>query len=251
MLEQKKRAFWDERAAGDNPGSNDFTLKRLEMKLILERIPKSSRILEVGSGAGEALVALAKEKNCTGVGIDFSEAMVRRARVYAKKNRCDKKVRFEVGKTPDLPSHLGTFDFVLTERCLVNLNSRDAQKKAFIELMSHLKSGGQYLMIEDFQDGLDNTNAFRKMLKLYRIDPPWHNIFLTQKQIDSWESSSHILKEVIPFSSTYYFLSRVVYAGLERDVRKLKYDSEINLLSCKLAPVGDFGATKAWLWKRK
>ena len=57
--------------------------------------------------------------------------------------------------------------------------------------------------------------------------------------------------EVIPFTSTYYLLSRVVYARLAKDRNEeLRYDSEINQLALKLPSFGDLGAVRLWVWRR-
>jgi len=69
--------------------------------------------------------------------------------------------------------------------------------------------------------------------------------------VPKWATDDFILEEVVPFSSTYHFLSRVVYASLARDKgEELKYDSDINILACKLPIVGNFGPVRLWQWRR-
>jgi hypothetical protein len=146
---------------------------------------------------------------------------------------------------------MGEFDYALAERCLINLDSHETQHKAFLEIMSFLKPGGYYLMIESFVQGLERINELRTLLKLERIDPPWHNVFMDENLVPQWANESYALVRVVPFSSTYYFLSRVVYASLARDRgEELRYDSDINLLACNLPPIGDFGPTRLYLWQR-
>ena len=249
----KIKEFWNERAKlGEAAGSNDFLLKNLEQVLILKTIKENSRILEIGCGNGDTLLKLAQEKNCEGMGFDFAEEMVSLARSSAEEQGYGAKLVFEQGKVPGLPMGIGQFDYALTERCLINLDSHETQHKAFVEIMSFLKPGGYYLMIESFMQGLERTNALRSLLNLERIDPPWHNVFMDENLVTLWATASYALVDVVPFSSTYYFLSRVVYAALARDQgEELRYDSEINLLSCKLPPIGDFGPTRLYLWQRR
>lgn len=248
----KVNEFWNERASfGANAGSNDFLLKELEQRLILTTILENSRVLEVGCGNGDTLIKLVKDKNCTGIGLDFSEGMVKLAQSACEKLKYNSKLVFDLGKVPGLPSGMGEFDYALTERCLINLDSHETQYQAFLEIMSRLKVGGYYLMIESFIQGLERTNDLREMLGLERIYPPWHNVFMDESLVSGWQDNNLKLVGVTPFSSTYFFLSRVVYAAVAREKgEELRYDSDINLLSCKLPPMGDFGPTRLYLWQK-
>lgn len=248
----KIKEFWNERAKlGQLAGTNDFLLKNLEQALILNTIKENSRILEVGCGNGDTLIKLAKEKNCTGMGLDFAEEMVNFAKSSSEEQGCAAKLVFDQGKVPGLPVGIGEFDYAITERCLINLGSYAIQYQAFIEIMSFLKPGGCYLMIESFVQGLERTNELRTLLGLERIDPPWHNVFMDENLMPQWINERNALVKIVPFSSTYYFLSRVVYAALARDKGEdLRYDSDINLLACKLPPIGDFGPARLYLWQR-
>lgn len=243
--------FWNERARhGQNAGSNDFLLKRLEQDLILDTIKDASSVLEVGCGNGDTLLKLAKEKGCTGIGLDFAEGMITLAKSICEGAGLTSKISFRQGKVPGLPAGIGEYDYVLTERCLINLDSHESQQMAFLEIMNHVKPGGYYLMIESFIQGLDRTNQMRMKLNLEKIDPPWHNVFMNETIVPTWATDKYSLVKVVPFSSTYFFLSRVIYAALARDKgEELRYDSDINLLSCKLPPIGDFGPTRLYLWQ--
>lgn len=244
-----KLAFWNGRAnLGEAAGSNDFVLKRLELKVIKENIPDGASVLDVGCGNGGTLIALAKEKGCTGVGIDFSEAMIRAAQAERVPS-----VSFQVGRCPGLPE-IGLFDVVLTERALINLDTLAEQRRAFDEIMARVKVGGSYLMIECSNQGNELTNEVRTKLGLKRIEPPWHNRFFDEAEVKAWHTASHQLIRMVPFESTYHFLSRVVNAKLALDQgipdTELKYDSPINLLSLELPTVGAFGPVRLWIWKR-
>ena len=249
----QKLDFWNSRAElGEIAGTNDFPLKNLELKLIHEKIACGASVLDVGCGNGDTLLSLARENGCTGVGVDFSEKMVELAKSSCRSAGYEETVKFQVGVLPGLPVDLGEFDYALTERCLINLDGEPTQHSAFLEIMSHVKPNGSYLMIESSLQGLERTNQLREMLNLEKIDPPWHNVFLDESSVPKWASDEFSLEEVIPFSSTYHFLSRVVYARLAADKGEpLRYDSEINMLACRLPIVGNFGPARLWLWRRK
>jgi len=252
MPNKRIQDFWNSRARLDKiSGTDDFPLKKLELDLILKKIPSGASVLDIGCGNGETLIRLCREKGCTGVGVDFSQEMINLAVAAGKKAGCADKLKFQAGAIPGLSKDLGEFDCVLTERSLINLDSEATQKKAFQEIISHLKPRSCYLMIESFIQGLQRTNQLREMLGLEKIAVPWHNVFLDETAVASWAGPECLLREVIPFSSTYHFLSRVVYARLAADKgEKLRYDSDINMLSLKLPVIGDFGPVRLWLWQR-
>jgi ubiquinone/menaquinone biosynthesis C-methylase UbiE len=253
MINEKKQEFWNARSGlGETAGSNDFILKRLETKLLLDRVPSGSNVLDIGCGNGDALIQLATRNDCTGIGIDFAPEMVSAARATCQELQLESRLRFEEGHVPGLRSGLGQFDFVMTERCLINLDEVESQHQAFREIMSHLKPGGTFLMIEDSHDGLAKLNAVRADLDLEPIDAPWHNVFLHEAEVADWAEDNFILEAFVPFTSTYYFLSRVVYARLARDKgEELKYDSDINQLALELPSMGDLGAVRLWVWRRR
>lgn len=250
--EIKKLAFWADRAKlGDTAGTNDFVLKELELDVIRNRVASGSHVLDAGCGNGATLVLLASLKRCSGVGLDFSPEMLRLARETSEKAGVSNLLAFKQGRIEDLRGMDERFDCAITERSLQNLNSVEEQEEAFSAIMDRLRTGGQYLMIESFTQGVEKTNAFRAALGLEPIEPPWHNLFLDEDRVRSWQTPVRRLEEVFHFSSTYYFLSRVVYAKLARDGGEpLRYDSAINRIGQTLPPVGDFGPTRLFQWRK-
>lgn len=251
------RAFWDSRASlRDTSGSNDFILKDLETTVFLERIKPESSVLDIGCGNGKTLIALAKKNGCKGVGVDFSVENIKLALQYKEEAGLGNEILFKVREIPGGLSDMDLFDYALTQRCLVNLLTKEDQKKAFFEIISCVKPGGYYLMIEDSQQGLMSLNALRSRLDLTPIPAPWHNLFLNEEDVATWVTDECILIEgPNAVASTYYFLSRVVYAKIGEDQglkpEELRYDSEINLLAYRLPrDIGDWGAPKLWIWQR-
>jgi ubiquinone/menaquinone biosynthesis C-methylase UbiE len=252
MVNEKIQKFWDERAGlGGIAGSNDFLLKNLEVDLLLKRIPEKSNILDVGCGNGQTLITLVKAKKCTGVGIDFSPKMVELAKDSAAQENLEGKLKFAEGSLEEIPD-VGLFDCIITERSLINLDSEEKQYTAFLGIMSHLKNNGRYYMLESCIDGLERTNELRVSLGLEPMSPPWHNLFFREDAVAKWANKNYVLEELYHFSSTYHLLSRVVYAKLATDKNEeLRYNSDINLISCKLPPIGNFGPAKLWQWLKR
>ena len=249
----KSLDFWNKRAAmGALAGTNDFMLTTIEQEYIKNFIPINSRVMDIGCGNAMTLIALAKEKNCSGVGIDFSDQMIEESKARIKESRLNNLLEVFVHKIPPIPLEYGKFDFVITNRSLINLLDVREQKKAVQEISNLLKPGGIYMMVECFNDGAIATNNLRQQLGLEKIEAPWHNLFFNKSEVEGWQSEDFKIIEQEYISSTYHFLSRVVYAKLANDSgEELRYDSEINKIALMLPKnIGNFGPVKALIWKK-
>jgi SAM-dependent methyltransferase len=250
-----KLEFWNNRAlTAEYPGSDDWLLKNIELNFLINRVPSEARVLDIGCGDGETFFRLIKDKNVTGVGIDFSQQMInkaaRRLDVMQKIGGgvqlvCDSVLNLDV-------RHFGLFDVVYTQRCLINLDSLKKQTEAVHKIADLLKQGGIYVMIEATNDGLDKTNAIRSKLDLEAIEVPWHNLFFNVAEVYKLQTENFKIEEFHHISSLYYFLSRCIYAKLaQQRNEKLIYGSEINLLSLHLPQeIGEFGPVKGWIWRK-
>ncbi len=245
--------FWNERASlGHLAGTNDFVLTEIEERFLENFVPRGSRVLDIGCGNGDTLIRLAKEKSCSGVGFDFSDKMVATARSSIAAASLDAEIAVHQASVPPVPNLWGSFPLVYSQRCLINLTSVSAQRDAVHSVAEILDPGGTYVMIECFNEGGEETNLLRRRLGLQPIEAPWHNLFLDLHQVKSWSSPSYFVERVVHISSTYHFLSRVVYAKLaERSGEPLRYDSQINLLAKDLPQeIGEFGPVKACIWRK-
>lgn len=246
-------AFWDERAAlGNRAGTNDFILTGIEQRFLLDTVPKGARVLDIGCGNGASLIRLAAENGCRGVGFDFSAKMIAAAVAAVEEGGLGHALALHHRHVPPVPSEWGAFDLAYSQRCLINLDTRAAQKAAALSVADSLKPGGRYLMIECFNDGGEETNLLRRRLGLEPIAAPWHNLFFDLAEVKSWSAPGFYVERVVHISSTYHFLSRVVYARLaQQSGEALRYDSEINLLAAQLPQeIGAFGPVKACIWRK-
>lgn len=245
--------FWNCRSElGDLAGTNDFMLTEIEQKFIVETVPYFSKVLDIGCGNALSLIRLAEGKNCTGVGIDFSEGMVNKSSQFVKERGLTEKIKIYQNSVPPIPIEYGNFDVVISNRSLINLTSVDEQRKAVQGVEKILQPGGMYLMIECSNDGAELTNSMRKTLGLGSIEPPWHNLFFNNADVEGWQSENFKIEKLLHISSTYHFLSRVVYAKYaELKNEQLIYDSLINKISLELPQqIGEFGPVKAWIWRK-
>jgi len=250
---EKVHQFWNERAQyGINAGTNDFMLKELEERVLCQQIPQGAHVLDIGCGNGSTLIRLAMENQCTRLGLDYAESLLNLAKEELRNHNLVDRLEFRQGNVLNLGEETGSFEHIITQRCLINLDNKEQQKTAFDQIIQRLKPGGFYYMIEAFNDGNRELNILREKFGLEPMTSPWHNLFFELKDVVRWQKDFPVeLIKLSHFASTYYYLSRVVYAKLASDKgEELRYDSDINRLSLELPPLGEFGATKLIVWKR-
>ena len=103
------------------------------------------RILDIGSGSGETVLAIAEKVKPNGkaVGVDFSPDGVALAREKAKGKNIDKVAEFHLANALKLPFPDNYFDAVISE-CVICLIPD--KQKALNEKVRVLKPGGRVVM---------------------------------------------------------------------------------------------------------
>jgi ubiquinone/menaquinone biosynthesis C-methylase UbiE len=103
------------------------------------------KVLDIGSGSGETVLAIAEKVGRTGksVGVDFSPEGIKLARQQAKERGFEGVAEFHQANAVELPFPDNTFDAVLSE-CVVCL-IQDKQK-ALNEKVRVLKTDGRVIM---------------------------------------------------------------------------------------------------------
>lgn len=248
MTSNKSKEYWNSRSnLGPEAGTKDLISKELEYQAISKYISDGMLILDAGCGNGLTTIRLAEQYKIDIVGVDFSEKMIEQAVTHLSSlSELKGKVEFKVSDITNLPFNSETFDLVYTERAIINLPDWATQRKVIEYLGAVAK---QYIMIESSQNGLDRINEVRLQIDLPKINPPWHNRYLRDEEISSVGLN---LIEVVDFSSTYYFLSRIVNAHLARlGSKEPDYNSPVNQLALKLPSfISGFGQTKLWVWEK-
>ncbi len=234
--------LWDQRAElGEKAGTQDLIAKTLEQRELLQMIPKDfdGRTLEIGCGIGEtaALVNAVVPRGSL-VAIDSAPRMVLKAL------KANPDIDFRTG---DLFDIRGNYDLIYTQRCLINIAD---QERAFQVIADHLNPGGKYLSIECSQDGLDAINRARAKVGLPEIKPPFaHHRYLLDSELEKVDCLRMLGWS--EFSSTYYFLSRVVNAKLAADRGEdPDYDDPINRVALDLPSFGPWSQTRLWIWEK-
>ncbi|HLJ93362.1 MAG TPA: class I SAM-dependent methyltransferase [Gemmataceae bacterium] len=246
------RTFWNNRAGlGQWAGSQDVLAKQLEIEAITSYVQDGMHVLDMGCGNGITAIELARRFRVTITGIDYASEMVATATKLADGQDFRGSVRFQVGDVTDLTPIRDKFDLIYTERTLINLPDWPTQKAAILGITGLLANNGLYVMCENSQDGLNKINEFRQRIDLPKIDPPWHNRYLRDAEIDEVQIPGVAREGCVYYSSTYYFLSRIVNAWLAaQEGKEPDYHAPINQLALRLPPVGEFGQGRIWLWRK-
>jgi SAM-dependent methyltransferase len=257
------RQYWDEqvRKHGSDPraSTQDFWIRGLEIAhlvRVLSRLKGEKEILDIGCGNGYSTAKLLRAlPSHHFVGGDYSSEMIR----VASETRASlepelrERIRFEEADVLHLEKYRASFDVVITDRCLINLPSRELQWKAIDQIEGALKTNGHFVAIENFLGAHRHLNEQRRRLRLPPIAVRWHNCFFEESEFTDRCSKAFDVPKLSPISSTYYLMTRVLYSKLcQLQGRDPDYEHPIYRISTHLPTVGDFGPVKlAHMRKRR
>jgi ubiquinone/menaquinone biosynthesis C-methylase UbiE len=228
---------------------------RNTLRILQDRQQSALNVLDLGCGNGFVLQGLSElYPSCHFWGLDFSEDLLTIAQARNLPN-----VKLSQGDARNLLLAEDSFDFVYSERCLINILDAEEQMAALHEIARILKPGGHYLMIECFTDGLEDNNRARADCGLPSIKQAYHNRYFeksaflreinglfTRAELSELERSSFHFHS--NFLSSYYFVSRVLYPTIAKgDVVR---NSEVAKFFSFLPPIGNYSPVQAFLWSR-
>lgn len=222
-------------ASGKYATSPDFNLREVEIDYLARWMRDGQRVLDVGCGTGYTVLRHAAMFDAAFSGIDFVPEMVEHARLLAAEFETKKRVDFRVGDVTRLEESDGSFDVVVSERCLLNLPTRNDQWRAIGEIARVLRPGGLYLMLEGTLQGLQRLNDVRSRFGLDPIpdaDPRYNwfsNKFDEDEMLPVALRSFRKLVQIQRFGM-YYLISRVIHPLLARPDQP-KYDAPINTIA--------------------
>jgi ubiquinone/menaquinone biosynthesis C-methylase UbiE len=222
---------------------------------VKEEAQRPLKVLELGCGNGYALERLAALDRADQFwGVDFSEELLSIARGRALPN-----CLLSQGDARGLSTDLPLFDYVYTERCLINILEPDGQLEALRQIAKVLKPNGYYLMIEGFADGLRNYNKARSECGLPEVKAAVHNrnfekseLFQQIEELFTLVDGTQLGKYSVPsnFLSSYYFVSRVFYPALTKGEVVVR-NSEMAKFFSFLPPIGDYSTIQAYILQKK
>lgn len=245
-------SFWNSRAGlGHWAGTKDVIAKQLEVEAIASYVHDGMRVLEVGCGNGITAIELARRCDVEILAIDFAAEMIAAANQMLAGQALKGSLKFQMGDARSLSAITRNFDFIYTERVLINLPDWQAQRQAIHDITALLANNGVYAMCENSQDGLDQLNSLRERMGLPAIGAPWHNRYLRDAELQQLTIPGIALADINFYSSTYYLLSRVVNAALAaREGKDPDYQAPVNLMALRLPSVGTLGQGRIWVWRK-
>lgn len=244
--------YWNQRAPlASRAGSDDTLAKKLEVDAISRHIRSGMVVAEFGCGNATTAMEIVKKHDIQLYCYDFSPKMIEEADKIVAAAGLSDRIQLAVCDIRDEPDIGMKFDAVYTERMVINLPDWAAQERAIRYLTGQLKPGGRFLMCENSAVGLAKLNELRQLAGLERIAPPWHNKYLDDALVSAMQLTDARLVDVEQYSSTYYFLSRVVNAWLAAQEGKVPvYDAPVNQLATKLPAFGDCAQGKLWIFEK-
>ena len=223
------KKHWDKNAKSNTTSilstTKTPTIKKLEIDAFYRAIIKLSdnkntgRLLEVGCGNGHNLFGLKQLlPNLNLQGVDYSEEMIDAAqKINHEKYNSD--IEFSVQDVLKIPNEKlksYTYDFVITNRMLINLNSWTLQQEALRNIVELLNPGGSLIIIENFVNSYANQNILRELIGLPSRVPDSYNKFLDETLFEKFVSEEIGLKimKIDNFASLHDILLYVLLPHL-------------------------------------
>lgn len=220
-----------------------------------ERGAPTETLVDIGCGNGYLLEALSQRPSPPKLtGLEYTPEMCAVARERGVPN-----CTITQGDVRALPFADGSLDLVVTERCIINVMDQGDQAKSLHEVARVIKSGGHFICIEAFTDGLGNLNEARGELGLEPNAMPYHNLWFDKpwflETIASRFDVVDLAAERDPslptpnFLSSHYFISRALYPAITK--REILYNTHLVKFFSFLPPMGNYCAIQFWLLRKK
>ncbi|MHB8904502.1 MAG: class I SAM-dependent methyltransferase [Melioribacteraceae bacterium] len=240
--------YWDKY---DIESMYDKNLLNAEIQIIKSQLQPNTKILDAGCGEGEATLAYSNVSGTTIHAADFSDVRLKKAgdRLRGSNNVLLKKVDF-LGEY-DL-NH--DYDFVISQRFLINLMEWRLQSKVLLDFMSMLKPDGKLILLEGSQNGVEELNNFRSIWGLEPIKVKWHNLFLDDGVLISFMQQNGFKLTDQKGLGSYFLLTRGIKPNLDKE---LKWNCEFNRIAAtdkieETLNMGiKFSRLKLWVFKKK
>lgn len=215
-------------------------------KIIKKTNPK--RILDVGCGNGYNTLEIISNFNGEVRGLDLNKTAVNVANDLSRQLG---RTSFEIGKIEKMPFSSEYFDFIYAKRAITNLPTRNLQRKAIDECFRILSPDGTFCLTDLFVEGYEKINRLRSKVGLDAINLPKHAELFTEEGLSQLIKGRFELVDIIDNTSTYYFISRIIYPAIaERLGIKIKSDSIINWVASKMPSIGSLGINKTYVFKK-
>lgn len=263
-MNEKIREYWEERANKNflkkTATTDDTHLRDLEISTLIDTINQFKsqnimKILDIGCGDGYSTLNIARNfQDYYFCGVDYSETMIKIANEnLSSYGELKNKVNFLVGDVTRLQDilHHSKFDMIISDRCLINLDSSQIQYDVIGDISNYITNNGFFIAIENFIDGHNNMNNARKKMGLPEIPIRWHNKYFIEDEFIRNSHNYFSEVSIYNFSSSYYFATRVIYSAMcQMRGETPNYNHEIHQLATKLPWTGKFSPIKLIIMRK-
>jgi SAM-dependent methyltransferase len=149
LYQKQKKYFEKAYQTGEHgwptAGPTPFVLRALS-RIRKSAAPGRARVLDLGCGEGRHTLACARE-GLDAVGLDYQPMAIRRARVFARREKIQIRGRFRflVGDAFRLPFHPDSFDGLIDYGCLHHVKIGDT-RRYLKSVLPCLKPGGYFIL---------------------------------------------------------------------------------------------------------
>ncbi len=163
----------------DDIGQQSFITPRYLDQLVPRlSIEKTTRMLDVGSGAGGPAIYIADRTGCKVCGIEINEVGVEVSRKLAKNSGLEKKTEFHLGDAMEMPFAKNSFDLAIS---LNVLNVFEDKTELFKEVRRVLKPSGRWAFLSGTFEISGDEETKRKMARGYLI-PQYYDSLESYKE---------------------------------------------------------------------
>lgn len=201
----------------------------LEVRAIKKQLGPGT-LLDVGCGEGENTVKFTQIKGIAVTGIDYAINRINLAR-----KTCPKATFIHADITKKQLKE--KYDYIVSQRFLINLPNWKSQKSVIKKLIGHLKPEGKLILCEGSLQGVKKLNQFRAKFKLEPIPIRWHNTFIDDNNLQTM-----VFKLIDGFGG-FYLLTRGVRPFFDSF---LNWDSRFNRLAKNVSLSSDYSRIKVW-----
>ena len=109
---------------------------------------------------------------------------------------------------------------------------------------------------ESSSNAQQRINASRKIYNLPTLSAPFYNLFFDDELIRNYDYKNVKLLDIDPFSSDFYFITRIIYARFANEYLKAAptYDHPLQQIAQTLSPnqaTKDFSQLQCYLFTKK
>lgn len=255
---QENYDFWIERLnskAANQVCSNDVGLNFIESEAILSRISDGASVLEIGCGNGLLYAEMRKIFNLDKyVGIDIVDELI----VDCNTKKTDERDEFrQLDMTKfDSKTFDSKFDFIVSKRAIQNVIDHKLQIEAIDNFGSFLNDDGLMILVESSNDAQQRINLARQEYELPNISAPFYNLFFDDELLKNHTFQNVNLVGIEPFSSDFYFVTRIIYARYAREFlnEDPHYDHPLQQIALSLSKkqgTKDFSQIQCYLFEKK